>query len=364
MGCCKTKRAKIHVYCSLFALISLFWSTSLLAAAGPQKGRPAAPVKVAVAMEQLIAPTNWVSGTIISRNDARLAAEVAGRLVNVAEVGSHFKKGETIVKIEDTTFRLQLAESRARVVREQARLKFLKNEVSRLENLSRLNSAAKTQLDQAESDRDVAKSELDVAHVQVDQAKEQLSRTEIRAPFDGVVTERLLRTGERVDKGDIVVRFIDASTIEVQARVSYTSISHLVVGSELNIKMHTDVVQGIIRTLVPVGDDQSRLYDVRLNLDAGAWSVGQALQVAVPTAIAKKSIVVPRDALVLRRNGVSVFKILEDNSAARIAVKTGVASGAMIEVIGDIQAGDRVVTRGGERLRPRQKVKILADGAK
>ena len=68
-------------------------------------------------------------------------------------------------------------------------------------------------------------------------------------------------------------------------------------------------------------------------------------------------IAVPRDALVLRRDGTTVFRILADDTAERVSVQTGIAAGDLIEVTG-IEPGDRVVTRGGERLRPGQKVVI------
>jgi len=71
--------------------------------------------------------------------------------------------------------------------------------------------------------------------------------------------------------------------------------------------------------------------------------------------------VIPRDSLVLRRSGVSVFRILDDNTAERVKVTTGMAEGDLIEVQGDIQPGDRVVIRGGERLRAGQEVEVRGE---
>lgn len=334
-----------------------------VAAVADKGGPPPAMVKVATAEEKMLSPTIWVPGTVISRNDARLAAEVAGRLLKVAEVGDTFQKGDAIVKIENTTSRLSLAEANARVIREKSKLKYLEREVTRLEKLAEQNSAAKRQLDQALSDRDIAKSELDVAQVQVEQAQEELSRTIIRAPFSGVVAERTLREGERVDHGDTVVRLVDVSSLEVQARVPYSTIAHITKGSVLTVDINSELVTGIVRALVPVGDDQSRLYDVRLDVEAPNLSAGQTVKVAVPTAAARIAIVIPRDALVMRRDGTAVFQVLDDDTAKRVVVKTGIANGEIIEIIGDIQAGNRVVTRGSERLRPQQKVKIIPEGS-
>ena len=114
-----------------------------------------------------------------------------------------------------------------------------------------------------------------------------------------------------------------------------------------------------MRTLVAAGDARSRLLDLRLSLPENGWTIGRPVRIALPTAIAREVLAVPRDALVLRRDGAAVFRVTEEGVAERISVQLGVASGSLVEVVGDLNAGDRVVTRGGERLRPGQTVKIL-----
>ena len=81
----------------------------------------------------------------------------------------------------------------------------------------------------------------------------------------------------------------------------------------------------------------------------------------MPTAEAKEVLTVPRDALVLRREGAFVFRIDDELNAEQVAVVTGLGAGKLIEVIGDISAGDRVVTRGAERLNTGMKVQINED---
>ena len=85
------------------------------------------------------------------------------------------------------------------------------------------------------------------------------------------------------------------------------------------------------------------------------------MRVSLPTAKAETMLTVPRDALVLRRDGAFVFRVDAENKAQRIAVTLGVASGDLVAVSGELNAGDQVVTRGGERLRPGSVVNILND---
>lgn len=341
---------------SLF-IIPIFPAVS--APGGAKKGPPPVPVKVAIAEKRLLAPSSQVPGTIISRYDAKLAAEVAGVLEQVAEVGKAVSKGKVLATIEDTGARLQAAEAKAGVAREKARLQFLESEVDRLQQLANLDSAARTQLDLAMADRDVARSELEVARIRLEQAEDQLGRTRIRAPYDGVVVQRLSFQGERIDRGDVIVRFASPHQLEVQAFVTLQSINHLKQNMALRVHLEDEIVSGQVKTFVPVGDNRSRLFDLRLNIDGAQLSAGQTVRVEVPTTGAREVLAIPRDALVLRSTGISVFTVSEDNKAKRLLVRTGIASGDWIEVKGQLAAGDQVVIRGGERLRPQQLVKII-----
>ena len=94
-------------------------------------------------------------------------------------------------------------------------------------------------------------------------------------------------------------------------------------------------------------------------LDGPQFPVGQTLRVAVPYDEHRDVLTVPRDALVLRPDGQSVFVIDGGNQARQVAVTTGVGAGEDIEVFGDISAGDRVIIRGNERLQPGQTVTIM-----
>jgi hypothetical protein len=78
----------------------------------------------------------------------------------------------------------------------------------------------------------------------------------------------------------------------------------------------------------------------------------------MPTAVAREVLTVPRDALVLRREGAFVYRIDDELKAEQVSVITGLGAGKLIEVIGDINAGDRVVIRGAERLSTGMIVQI------
>jgi len=337
-------------------------ANSSFIAAAPAPGKRAAPVVVAQAQATTLAPVTWVAGTVISRDDVKLATEVEGRLKKVLDVGVRVKAGQVIARVDNTFVDLRIEELKAAVEREKARLVFLREEVKRLQRLAKQNNAAKTQLEQTQADREVAHSDLEIARTRLRQAEEEKWRHQIRAPFDGVIAERYLQAGERVSEGDVVVRLIDPTTMEVQARVPLQSINFVNEKSSIDLQANPpDIVTGSVRVIVPVGDERSRLMDLRIRFTDANWRIGQPVRVALPTALPKEVIAVPRDALVLRRSGTSVYRVNGDSKAENIPVQVGVASGDLVEVSGSLNPGDDVVIRGSERLRPGQDVTVIAN---
>lgn len=339
---------------AVFAGIVL--TVALIPAAQAQFGGPS-PVELSEAKMTRMAPTMQVAGTVISRSDAFLSAEVEGRLMEVAEVGTRVQAGDVIARIEDTGLRLRAQELAAEINRAEARLRFLEAELARFERLAATNLAAVSQIEQTRSERDVATSDLAVVRSRLSQVEDQLSRTRITAPFPGVVVERVSQAGERLAVGSRVVRLVNPESLEVVARAPLNFFGYVRAGDELGINVAGRELIGPVRTVVSVGDESRHVFELRLDV-IEPLPVGQTVRVTIPTADVREVLAVPRDALVLRGDGIAVFIVDADNTARRIRVTTGIGTGEWIEVSGPIQPGDKVVIRGNERLRPGQEVSV------
>jgi RND family efflux transporter MFP subunit len=323
-----------------------------------QMGGPAL-VKVAQAAVKDIAPVTMVPGTVVSRHDARLSAEVEGQLIHVVDVGTAVSKGQAVASIEDTVLRLRNTELLAQVTRAEARLRYLESEERRFTQLAESNLAAATQLDQTRSDRDVSRGDLAIARARLEQNEDLLARTQILAPYDGIVVERLMMRGERVVEGSNVVRLVDQNDLEVIARAPLDYFDFVQPGETLDLSTQRRTESGTVRTVVAVGDRSNHQFELRLDLQSGLFPVGQTVRVSIPVASSRKVVTVPRDALVLRPEGMSVFVINDDNTARQVPVTAGMGQGDLVEVNGDISAGDQVVVRGNERLQAGQAVSIM-----
>jgi RND family efflux transporter MFP subunit len=332
----------------------MIWSL----AADAQEGPPPAPVEVAEAETLSMAATVMAPGTIVSRNDAAVAAEVPGSLRAVAEVGDRVAAGDVIAAIDDSDLQLQLRYADATIRRLEASLKYLNSQLDRQRKLASQNIAARNELDETESQRDMTGQELVQARIAREQTQLLIEKSRVRAPFAGRIVERYRDAGEYISVGGELVRLVDMDNIEVRAQAPMSVARFLSEGAEVVIRDSDRQTLSTIRTVIPVGDERSRMIEVRIDLAEPGWVIGAAVRVALPETEPVAVVAVPRDALILRQNATYVYKLNGDSTVEQIVVSTGIGNGAMIEVKGDIAAGDRIVIRGGERLQPGQAVAV------
>ena len=321
---------------------------------------PPVPVGIALASSAQFAPRLWVPASVVGHDDARIASEQDGRVVSVAEIGAWVERGGTLARLDDSLLRLQERQNQTQIARIEAQLDYARSQERRLATLVERASIAGSQLDEARSQRGVLEQELASARVTLDETRHRLRNTTVHAPFDGTVVERFVQPGEYLTPGASVVRLVDTQTLEVRARAPVNLAARLAAGQRVALKHDDGEVREPIRAVVPVGDESSRQFELRIDLAEARWPIGSALQVGLPSADVREVVAVPRDALILRASETFVMRIGADDIAQRVPVQTGDTQGELVEVSGGIELGDRLVVRGGERLQPGQRVLIDA----
>ncbi|MFT5351976.1 MAG: RND family efflux transporter MFP subunit, partial [Gammaproteobacteria bacterium] len=196
-------------------------------------------------------------GTVMGRYDSKIASEVEGRLEKVLDVGDRVLKGEKLAAIESFTLNLHVMEMEAEILPTEARLEFLEREEKRLSKLAEQNNAAKNRLDEVSSQYKQTRGELKVANARLAQARDQMARAILYAPFNGVVSERYKSEGERVERGDQVVRLVNIEELEIQVRVPQDVINNLHLNGDIEVTDAHHASTAKLRTYVPVGDERS-----------------------------------------------------------------------------------------------------------
>ena len=354
MDMINTRIAPKWITAGVFALVLL----PGLALAQQAEGPPPAPVSVETAREDTFSASLWVSGTVVSQNDARIAAETDGRITWVADVGTRVKAGEPVARIDAGDLELQLADSEAQLASLKARLDYEQANAGRLNQLALSNMAAANQQDEANAQLEMTRQDIRRAEVGIRQIKRRIDQTRVTAPFPGVVAERLVQTGEFVNRGAQVARVVDTEHREIRAQAPLALTPFVREGHEVVIEHQEQESLSPVKSVIPVGDERSRMFEVRIAADNPAWVVGSPVRVAIPNSEPRELVAVPRDALVLRGQDLFVLRVDPENRVERVSVQTGIGIGPLVEVIGEVSAGDQIVTRGAERLQPGQPVVI------
>ena len=323
-----------------------------------QNGPPPAVVTVAKTEERKLAPHAETPGSVVSIRDSLVAAATSGKVEWVAEIGAEVEEGDVIARIEQMDAQLAFNDSTAEVARLRSRAEYLARLYDRFKGLGEEAGESESAMDQMRADRDQARQSLRQAEVAHERAAINLQRTEVTAPFAGRVVSQEAQAGEFANPGAGLVRLVDTRRLEVTSRAPASLVRNISAGDRIRVANGAETTEAEVRAVVPVGDSLSRMLELRLALDDADWYIGSAVRVTLPAAQARRVVAAPRDALVLRADRVSVFVIGEDKTARQVDVELGTAEGDYIELIGDIGPGEKVVIRGGERLRDGQPVTL------
>ena len=276
----------------------------------------------------------------------------------MADVGSRIKKGEAIARIDAGDLRLDLADSEAQLASLKSQLKYRDSSLQRFEKLAASNNAAATQLDEAQSQLDMTRQEIKRAEVAIAQIKRRIKQTEVLAPFPGIVVERVIQTGEFVNRGAQVARLVDTEHREIRAQAPLSVAGWIREGMQVSVEHQNNESLSPVSYVIPVGDDRSRMFEVRVEANDPAWIIGSPVRIALPNSEPRELVAIPRDGLVLRGSDIYVMRVNNDNKVEKITVETGIGLGVFVEVIGKVEQGDRIITRGGERIQAGQAVTI------
>lgn len=321
--------------------------------------RPPSSVQVARASLRELAPVVRAAGIVRSRSAADLAAAVPGRLQWVAEAGTAVASGEVVARLDTRELSLVRAEQAARVNRARVTLSGLDRELERLRASG--SAVPRFNVDQAQSNRDVAAADLEVARALLAQTDDQLARSRLTAPFDGVVSDRVRRAGEEVARGDVVARLVNPDELEIRLFVPLRHVRAIRAGDVVNVTAERRAFTAPVSSIVPAGDARSQSFEVLVKAPRvdGLLAAGTTVEVELPLGEPQRRIAVPRDALVIRAEGLYVYRVTNDQRAERVEVRSGIAEGEWIAVDGKVADGDQVIVRGAELLRGGERVQIV-----
>jgi RND family efflux transporter MFP subunit len=323
---------------------------------------PPSPVRFTEARSHDARRTISLTGSVESRRSSLVATEVAGLVSRLhAREGDRVKRGEALVELRSEEIRLRLDAARGQLQEAEARLRLASSQLERSRGLFAEQIISQGELDDAVSESEawtgrVSQLRSDVARLEID-----LRRATVKAPFAGVVVREHTAEGEWLAIGDPAVEMVDLGDLEVTVEVPESYYSGLAAGGSAQVvfaSLGDYEVSGEIRAVVPQANLQARTFPVKIGLDNSERRIGAGMlaQVRLPVGEPRPAVVVPKDAVAAQGRDSVVYVIGEGDVVMPVVVRPGSAVGVWIAVEGGVSAGERVVTRGSERLFPGQAV--------
>lgn len=306
-----------------------------------------------------------VTGSLQAERRADLRAEVGSVVMRVMrDNGEAVRRGELLVKLDDAAIRDSLgsAEEAERAAARSA--EGAERQFQRLKSLQAQGMTSQQALEDAEVRRNVAASERVAAAARVATARQQLERTEVRAPFDGVVSARKVSAGDTAGMGKELIQVIDPSSVRFDAFAAAEQVGALRVGQPVSVRVQgreSAPLAGRIRRIDAVAQPLTRQVAVIVDLSGasglipGLYAEGE---VAVP---APQVMALPETAVVRRGEQTIVWKLQERQLRAQVVqLKPRDARTGLFEVISGLQDGDRVLRAPGSRPQDGQAFEMRA----
>ena len=309
------------------------------------------PVKVAEARRGDIAAYISATANLVAEADVRVLAEAEGLITKLeVEEGRRVAAGEVLAVLDHSA--AEIALNKARLKASNAAMAFTRAEKTLKQGL----------ISSEEFDR--VRLQHEVAQQEVAEAEWTLSKTVIRAPFAGRVTERMITVGQHVRPGDALFGVASFDPLIARIYLPEGDVLHLAEGRSVKISLAADPslsFGGRIRQISPVVDTATGTVKVTVEAVTPPQSVrpGAFVTVDIERERHPEAVLVPREAVVRELRSAHVFVASDDGTAVRRDVALGIEEGDVIEAIDGVSPGEQVIVAGQGGLKAGTRIKVL-----
>lgn len=327
-----------------------------------------AGIETAAVASQPLAQTLTVTGRLALNEDAvvRVGTFVDGRVVHIfAKVGDHVRKGQTLVHIhshELSDARGAVAKAKAAIVEKEKALAFAQAEADRAVRLFAAKAIAKREVDQAQAHVVAIKAEMDLIKAELERAAEFLEHlavdqdapdeVAIHSTLSGIVTKRLITEGTVVSDAMDLMEVANISTLWAMAEIPEAQASFARLGQAVSLNVPALGDATISGKVVHIGtalNPATRTVQVRclVNNPRGNLRPEMYATIQLSGSATASALAVPRAAVQDINGEKVVFVALADNAFEKRVVEPGREQGELVEIVKGLEAGTRIVTKGG-----------------
>lgn len=290
------------------------------------------PVEVVNVVRRDLAESLNIVGSLAANESATIRPEITGLVRAISfEEGQQVKRGQLLAKIED-------AELRATVTQSEARFELAKLNLQRAENLQLTQANTKADMDRTHSEYATAQADLELLKVRLD-------RTEIKAPFDGIVGSRTLSPGDYVNPQSVVTTIDDLSRMKIEFQVPERFFAKVAPGTKFIVSARSSgntgrpdqKIAGEVYFVSSSIDRATRSSQVKGYLTAAPAGLkpGMFANIELVLSIKQGALTVPEGAILTTPRGAQVIAVRDEKGekvADFISVKLGLRSKGLVEI--------------------------------
>ncbi|HEV2721910.1 MAG TPA: efflux RND transporter periplasmic adaptor subunit [Thermoanaerobaculia bacterium] len=346
---------------------------------GEEEAQPVVSVRVAKAEIAPIAQPIEIVGVITARQEAGVSSKIGGQIAQLALLKNRpVRAGDVLARIEARDVAAQRAEAAAAVTTArdaippaQAALETARRTYDRRKELYAQGGISKKDVEQSQLDVATAAGTLKTANSKVAEAEShlasfnaQLGYAEVRAPFDGVVSDQFLKQGDFAQAGTKILTVADTSTVIVKAPLSEEQATRVHAGDTVTVQPDAGAaLPGRVDLVGRSADPQSRAVELWVTLPNrdGRLRANSAARVVVASAGVPNAVVVPSSAITLEATNASAGTVMVVDAksvAHEVHVTTGAHTRDKTQITSGLRGGETVVIEGNYGLPDGAKVQI------
>ncbi|MDP2363150.1 MAG: efflux RND transporter periplasmic adaptor subunit [Ignavibacteria bacterium] len=313
-------------------------------------GRPdmVVPVKAHIVSLETLSNSVFTTGTILANEEVELRSETSGKITKILfKEGSFVSKGDLLIKINDADLQAQLR-------RAESKVKLSEEKESRQRQLHDGNLISQEEYDNT-------RGELNVNQADYDLIKAQIDKTEIRAPFGGVIGLRSVSEGSYVTSSTIMARLQNLSSIKIDFSIPERYFSSVKTGDELEFKISgsSQLFKAKVYAIEPRIDPGTRTLQIRAICSSAYRELipGAFANVELSLKEINDAILVPTVSIVPELKGQRVY-LYKSGVVFPQNVELGIREEIRVQILSGLSKGDTVITSGILQIRPKSKVKI------
>jgi len=317
-------------------------------AQNPGRANMEFPVAAHIVTYEKLINSVYTTGSILANEEVEIKSETAGKITKILfNEGGYVKKGDLLVKINDADLQAQLRKAESKV-------KLIEDREARQKQLVQNQMISQEDYESTLNDLAASKAEYDLIKAQID-------KTEIRAPFSGVIGLREVSEGSFVTTSTLIARLQNLSNLKVDFAIPQKYASLVKIGDEILFKLSGNDYQykANIYAIEPKIDPSTRTLKLRAICTANYKNLfpGAFANVEVNLKETEQAILISTVAVVPQLKGQSVY-LFQGGTVSSQMVETGLREEKRVQIISGLAEGDTVITTGILQIRPGAKVKI------